>query len=223
MIIAIGSCWNYRDAVPPCFALFRKFWPDCPYPIYLLTDRRVDPVEGVEQFVVDAHWGRIVSAFAEQQTTEILFLLEDFFFFAPVQPEAVREALEIMQSRPDAMACRLFPYPGANTSVPWSHGFGLVDRYAPYRICTQAAVWNRHVLADLAGRFTNPWDFEIHGTQLAQADARDVYSWKADVQPWPMQTLHTGITRGKWERFTQVLCDREGVAVDWSMRPFVDS
>ena len=45
--ILILSCDKYSDAWDPFFALFRKFWPDCPYKVYLATNELKPEVSGV--------------------------------------------------------------------------------------------------------------------------------------------------------------------------------
>ncbi len=38
LAILVCSCDKYADVWEPFFKLFFKFWPDCPYPIYLLSN-----------------------------------------------------------------------------------------------------------------------------------------------------------------------------------------
>jgi hypothetical protein len=219
MIIAVSSCWAYRDAWKPFFELFRRFWPDCRYPVYLLTDRFDNSISDVEPFIADGSWGQLLAKFAQNhRETSILLLLEDYFFNAPVQSDAIEEALDIMKTW-DALACRLYPHPGANQSVEWSETWGLISREEDYRISCMAGIWKPIVLHTLASQFDTPWAFEVQGTALTQRYAGDIYSWKRSCKPWPLDYPWTGILRGQWNPEATRLFETLKMDVDLSQRP----
>lgn len=38
--VVVASCDAYADLWEPFFRLFRRYWPDCPYPVYLGSNFR---------------------------------------------------------------------------------------------------------------------------------------------------------------------------------------
>ena len=36
--VIVGSCDKYADLLGPFIALFRKFWPNCPFEVVLVTE-----------------------------------------------------------------------------------------------------------------------------------------------------------------------------------------
>ena len=48
--LLVVSCDNYRDAWEPFFTLLFKYWPECPYPVFLgsnkqtYKDNRITPI-----------------------------------------------------------------------------------------------------------------------------------------------------------------------------------
>ena len=42
--VVVSSCDAYSDAWKPFFKLFFKYWSDCPFPIYLVTNTR-EPIK----------------------------------------------------------------------------------------------------------------------------------------------------------------------------------
>jgi hypothetical protein len=64
----------------------------------------------------------------------------------------------------------------------------------PYRVSTQAAIWNRETLISLMSRPESIWDFEVRGTERSSAYAAGFYGVWRDVFPY----RHHVVERGKW-------------------------
>jgi hypothetical protein len=226
MLVAVVSCWNYRDAWLPFFALFHKFWPDCPYPVTLLTDDYHGEIwqfgecrPGYLQVSRNPSWcGTLAEFAADCGQSEILLLQEDFFLTAPVHPDLIERALEQMHARHAGMV-RLYPCPGADEDYGNPH-FGMVSRGSRYRISLQASIWNPQYLYAIASRFNTPQEFELDGTTLSNDLPDEVLAFQRDVLPRPMEYLVTAIVRGKWQPEAKALCDAHGIAADFSMRGF---
>lgn len=128
----------------------------------------------------------------------------------------VQNGLKLM-SHHGAGCVRLYPCPGANNNIG-DESFGEVSHAADYRISTMPAIWRSDFARTIASYTKTAWDFEIHGTKLSRELKTPVLAWKREVKPWPVEILCTGITRGKWTQGAKRLFDKEGIAVDYSMR-----
>lgn len=220
----MASCWKYRDAWKPFFSLLERFWPNCPYEIDLLTDVDVEAGRGVPASVntriyqTDTPWCRMLSHFTGINDEIVMLFQDDFFIHAPVQPDAIDEALEQMRELNAGMV-RLYPCPGSNLDYGNGH-FGFVTKETPYRISCQVSLWRSQYLHTLSRDFNTPTEFEFQGTQLSNQLPDVVLAWKRDAEPWPLQYLCSGISRGRWNPDAKRLCDQYGIVNDWTMRPF---
>lgn len=218
MKIAVLTCAAYRDCWKPFAQLFRKFWPQCPYPLWLVTDEGT--CEGYDHtFAYPGNgadsWCKRLIEFA-QGDDPILFFLEDFFLTAPVQIQLVESAKELLSAHP-AGCVRLYPCPGSDG--PSVHdNFGVVTRGAAYRISTMPAIWDAAYLRAVASQCDSPWSFEIHGTKISAQLPQEVLSVKRDVRPWPTEIMATGIQRGKWIPGAKQFLAEHGITVE-SDRP----
>lgn len=227
MIIVVNSCWAYRDAWKPFFALLGKFWPEHPR-AYLLTDipGEVDcPAPGNSILSLDGHrglesWGPRLARFAVLHSEQpILLMQEDFFLTTPIKTDLVQRALEFMRTR-SAAALRLYPCPGADQECG-DPNFGLVSRGSAYRVSCQATIWRPGILNLLGSMFGEPAAFELQGTEYAATNIdSEIYATKRESQPWPIEYICSAISRGRWNPDAKRLCDEHGIEADWSMRQF---
>ncbi len=225
MRIAVVSCWSYRDCWGPFFAFFRKFWPDCQYPIALIVDRIEnddaipDEVESVVEF--GESWTGNVAAYAATfDESPILLMQEDFWLSHPVESALILEGIERLENGPNVGAVRLYPCPGAD---PGSGNYGLIDRREKYRTSCQASIWRPDYLRQIAeaspgGRAS---DFELQGGPHASNSLpQDVLAFRRDIHPWPIQYCCTAIRTGRWEPEAKALAELHRIPVDWSHRGF---
>ena len=85
MCILVVSCDKYADCWTPFSDCMRKFWPDCPYPVYLCTESG-EPENGAvyskvfhEQTQI---WtARVRKACEKIKESHILVVLEDQWLF----------------------------------------------------------------------------------------------------------------------------------------------
>lgn len=206
MKIAVVSCWKYRDAIPPFLALFRKFWPDCPYEVLVVDDRN-NLVQS---------WCSVVADFASSQKTPVMLMQEDFFINAPVQGHLIEHALHELKSQQAAMV-RLYPCPGSNENYGDTH-FGRISKGTAYRVSCQTAIWNPAILHEIASHFDTPAEFEIEGSKLSDSFSEPFLAFRREVKPWPLEYYCSAISRGKWEPAALEFCRANGIEVDTSMR-----
>ena len=224
MRVAVITCKAYSDAWRPFFELFHRFWSDCPYPLWLLTnemDSHADvPVEQNRIFAWNIQWAKLLGAFAESDSSPVLMMQEDFFLNAPVERHMVRYALEQLQKR-QAGSCRIYPCPGPDEDYGDPY-LGRVQPGARYRTSCQATIWRADYLADLCARpeIFDPWTFEIYGSQYSSGRSDEVLAFKREREPWPIQYLCSAINRGQWNPHAKELCEKYGINVDWSRRRF---
>lgn len=207
MRIAVASCVAYCDAWAPFSALFRKFWPTCPYELLFITDER-NPGQS---------WCRVVAEFAAQEKQPILLMQEDFFINAPVNELLIVKGLQQLEERNAAMV-RIYPCPGGD--IPYGDKwYAKIPKGTRYRVSCMASIWEPRILAEIASKCgETPFDFEITGSKLSNDYKEPFLAFRRDVQPWPLSYICSAISRGKWEPHALEFCRANGIEVDTSMR-----
>ena len=103
MCILVVSCDKYADCWTPFSDCMRKFWPDCPYPVYLCTESG-EPENGAVYSKVFHEptqiWtARVRKACEKIKESHILVVLEDQWPSLPVSTATVQNILGLMQSQ----------------------------------------------------------------------------------------------------------------------------
>jgi len=207
--VLINSCDKYADVWPVFFALFWKYWPDCPFPVYLGTNSRTWLDERVRVIKVgsDISWAettlRMVSAVP---TPYILWFLDDFLVWKHVDTPTV-QSLFVEMKQLNADYLRLRPLPRPDWPVPGHPRIGQIRPGAPYRCALEIAFWRREVLMDLLAPGESPWDMEKAGSRRSDERPGFYSTWK------PVFKRTNGLERGKWILNNLPRLKREGISI----------
>lgn len=211
----VMSCERYKQAWEPFFTLLFRYWPDCPYSIYLCSDRgrypdpRIIPIELGE----DLGWAKNFRTALERiPASRVILTLEDFLPTATWDTNRIRKFARHAHDY-DVGCLRLFACPGP--TAPWyaTDALGTIGATDPYRISTMNAIWKKSMLIELIRDGMNAWQFELEGSRLAATRTEPFLSvWQKD--PCPMSYFATAITKGRWEQAALELLEREGISTD---------
>ncbi len=218
--VLVVSCDKYSDLWRPFFTLFFRYWHSCPYPVYLLTNHQLYPDNRVTVLNIgeDVDWSSsLIKVLAELPQPYVLVLLEDYLFTDHTDTSRI-QALAACMKQKNAACLRLYPCPGPNVPLPDDSEVGEISKRALYLVSTQAALWNKRVLAGLLKSGESAWRFEIEGSRRAAEIALPFLSVKR-TSPYPMPYFCTGVVKGKWLRDAVNLCAKEGIRVDLAIRP----
>jgi hypothetical protein len=217
--LIVSSCDAYSDAWGPFFELFFRYWPDCPFPIYLISntemfaDPRVTTI-GIEE---DRAWAsNLLEALDQIPCRRILYFQEDYFLQRPVSTDRILHLLEFAD-REGAGFIRLCGAPEPDQAHQNEFGLGLLSPGLKFRVSLQAALWQRETLLDLLVPGENGWQMEIDGSRRSDALAAKFFGCSMH-RPIIDYYFFTGILKGKWVPGALRLCRREGVQVDTSRR-----
>lgn len=213
--VLVISSDGYRDLWRPFFTLFWRYWPDCPFPVYLGTNRAQYDEPRVTTLAAGADpWSKQLRLCLNRIDDEyVLLLLEDYFLNKPVSSAAIIEHLKLLHALRGTVL-RLYPKPGPDLPVPGRAGVGRIHPRARYRISTQAALWSRIELLSLLEDEESPWDFERNGTTRSQAKPEGFY---AACKP-ALSYRHV-VERGRWFRSAARYYERQQIGCDFQARP----
>jgi hypothetical protein len=208
----VVSCDKYADLWSPFFTLLGRFWPDCPFNVYLLTNRLKFSHPGVGCLSIgdDISWSDNLAAAVHQLPYEYIFLhLEDLLLTGPVDGERVTCAM----NRAVALQANYIRLnPSQRPDRPYDDTLGLVSPGTVYRTSTVMSVWRKPVLLDLLRSGESAWDFEIRGS--VRSDEYDgFYSVWQDCFP-----IINSVIKGKWTRTAVERLRSLGVKIDPASR-----
>lgn len=211
--LVVSSCDKYEDAWYPYFELIKKFWPEHPEKIYLISENKSYSTEGLNiescNFGDDCTWSeRFYKTLEKIESKYVVFSLEDFFLLDYVKQEMIEKCVRWMEEDSSIAECRLHgsEYEGLVESEKYAP-FRFAGDDTPYRLDTQVALWNREALMSFIDRTENPWQFEGTGTKrIIGTDKKFLWLYNPqpedisnDVFPYRIyQWFGYGIAWGHW-------------------------
>ena len=218
--VLVCSCDKYADLLKPFIELWRRFWPDCPFELVLVTE--TDPhVAGFDRVIAcggGSNWcPRLVAALNQIDTPYVLMLCDDYFLSRRVDTQQLLSRLAQMREF-GAANLRLIPNPRptATNAEPFGHGTDLL-RYKPmkaYSIATQSGLWRRDFLRSLADGRASIWEFERYGSFDKRTVAETLL-----VTPTKEFPFVDAVHKGHWEKFGLAVCRENGIDLSGVKRP----
>ena len=232
MAILVNSSDGFQDCWSPFFSLLKAFWPDRTFPVYLNTETVPYSHTGLD-IISLTHpptsggrrlpWSdRLLQSLEAIPQRYVLYMQEDYFLDAPVNSDIVSDSLMTL-AEAELGCVHLTPF-GSRRSKKVAERAYLVDvpRLSHYRVSTQAAIWDKHVLARYVRPNETVWETEILGTVRAwsqPAGIRAVDPARMGGAPVISYT-GTGIIRGQWHPAMVPLFARHDIVMDFNRRGF---
>jgi hypothetical protein len=258
--IVVNSCEKYFYLLEPFFGLLRRYACGLEFPVYFATEKvddfqiqRICKTYGVGILELadneaDFFESRLAATkMLPPSIRYVLSLQEDFLLERPgPNMEALKEALEILDTDPHVQSLRLMPCPGSSSKVPYKGAWDTLvgdDTVFSY----QATIWRRDVYTtfmtrliqqgremypDLSGYAWNRYCIEVNPaeTQTGMFLMRSLYPTGVHLCyrrlgtfanavylcPWPYRP--TAIIRGVLQAFAEELIQREGFKTKVSLR-----
>lgn len=217
--ILIASCKAYSDSWGPFFTQFFKYWADCPFPVYLVTEGGESPDPRVNMIMLqkDLGWSdNVREALRIINFPYVLYILDDVPLMSKVDTQRILSLLSLMQKE-KAGYLRLYPAPGPQYSYKNYSEVGEIAKGALYRTSTMAALWDVNTFRSLLVPGENAWQFEIIGTERSRVLLEPFLSvWPKDGVA--INHFATAIKKGKWQWDAVRFLRREGVEIDRARR-----
>lgn len=222
LAILVISCDRYQDVWDPFVQLLFKFWPNCPYKIYLGTNEQDyhDKRVSVLKVGKDVSWSDGVRRMIEQiDEGYLLTFVEDFLVAESIESALIANAMSLVEK--EGIACfRLQSL--TMPKMPRSRRFhdqSEVFRILPqdeYCINAGIAIWRRETLLQLLKPGYSAWDFEVENSLQCRADGRLPGVFVTVNRP--LLVIRQAVIQGKWLPSTMRFCRRHGVVLEMSRR-----
>ncbi len=216
--VIVSSCDEYRDAWAPFFYFFGKRWPDCPWPVYLVTNHGLyrDPLVSCLAVGRDRGWAdNLGFALDRIGCRHFVYLQEDYFLTRPVQTDVLAEDINFCRHS-NAAYLGLWPIPTPDELSFQNHPrIGRLAPGAQMRVSLQAAIWDTAVLRSLMRPGESAWDME----KLGSDRSRDLLFLRMNsAETTSLDYFYTAIVRGAWERGAVEMCERENIRLNLRFR-----
>ena len=215
--VLILSCDKYSDLWEPFFELFFKHWPDCPYKIYLSSNKvpfkTKYPVENIMTHD-DPDWSTSYRKILDRISEEyVLVLLEDIFITSGIETRQIENIFKFMKTT-KAKHIHLRPLPQPDRLVDNNLKLGLYEKGCPYRV-NAAGFWNKSDLYSLLIPGESPWNFEIMGSYRSSY-SDGFYCLTKQLFTW----VHV-VDKGSWLQDAVAYCQKNNIIIDLSKRPIL--
>jgi hypothetical protein len=223
--VLIMSCDKYDDLWEPFFQFFDKYWPDCPYPVYLATNTKSYNHQNVTVIHSDhkGTWSEETLIILDRLPYEqIIYLQDDYFLTQKVNNKIIGDII-VFFNKYKVNYLRLFPSPGSDSDFENEQAIGLINKESAYRTSLQCAVWDKKTFINLLEPDESQWQFEINAGFRSKDYLFLSYKInqkghiKSHIYPITYYYL-TAVIRGKWRWGAAKICKKENVVLDFSRR-----
>lgn len=191
--ICILSFDGASDLWNPFFDAFAESWPDCPLPVYLVTNHKTyESVYNIVSLPIgqDVDWStNLLAALDMISQTRVLFIFDDFMPRA-IDTHAVMDHIKTAQAH-DWPYLTLYPNNYRREVV--APGIRRIADAGVYRCTLVYGLFHKDALSSLLVPGENAWEFEIESGR--RTDTMPLYSIDKPV----FQHYHL-LRKGMWMR-----------------------
>ena len=217
LAIIVLSCDKYNDLWAPFFYCFHRYWPTCPFPVYLFANERTFKTDKDVTTVMsgpDQDWSSSIKACLQQIHHEyVLVLFDDVFLRKPVEATAFAPLLSWLDTnKPAYLRFRPVPHPDERINKE-------IGRYRESTLYRTAvlAIWQRDVFLNILKPGESAWQLEIDGARRSMRYP-DFYGCYKSI----LNYVH-GVEKGKWIPTVVRWLDEIGATVSASDRQVMTS
>jgi hypothetical protein len=166
--VLVISCDSYSDLWEPCIRMFTKFWPDCPYDKYIMSNSKIIEYGNFRNLKVgpDQSWSHGLKLALDELKLEydyVFTFLEDYYFVETIDNEYIVDMINCFISL-DGNFLSLFKLPSSLSNCGNSF-FGELENNIPYRQSCVFTVWKINTLYDILDVKEIEWEFEKIGVK----------------------------------------------------------
>lgn len=212
--VVVMSCDGYDDLWETFFTLKERYWGNCPYETYLITETKDSKY--AKTIKTQGEWtARLRQALEKIDTEYVLFMLDDFFIREYVDQERIDKVLNSFKS--DIATFNFERAFDTRVQEEAIEGFKLRFNKDSYLNNCQPSIHNRKKFIERLQEDMNAWEWE---TKTLDSP----YKFFINCEEWIIDIGHRrkregfGITRGKWTEECIEFLNEEKIDIDFSIR-----
>lgn len=194
----VVSCDKYADLWDPFFHCFRKYWPDCPYPVYLLTnDKDYDAPNVTVVKVGDdrSYSDNLQAGIAQISEPWLILWLEDVFISQRVDTRRLQAMVVEAQSIPVGYL-KLSPDLPLSYDGDSAQGIGPLPKGVRYRSAVGLSLYHVDTLKKLLVPGANAW--ELDTSTISNELDEPFYALTSKAARRPPIAWVNGVIKGRW-------------------------
>tara|TARA_R110001592_G_scaffold119404_1_gene322413 strand:- start:11101 stop:11883 length:783 start_codon:yes stop_codon:yes gene_type:complete len=210
--ILVVSCDAYKDLWKPFFHCFFKYWPDCPFPIFLASnfekfdDDRVNSICYGE----DLHYStNLINIMAHIQSPSILLWFEDVFIESKIDNARFLNIIKLAKTNNAGYLKLTVDLPVVYVKDK-SQEIGIIPKGVKYRSGIGLALYKRETLINLLEPGLSAWQLDQSGISNLLDDKFMALTQQSLNNP-PLRVLN-GVIKGKWAYGIPSFLRKEGLA-----------
>ena len=213
--LLVLSCDGYSDTWDIFFTLKDRYWANCPYETYLLTESK--SYDKCKTICKTGEWTkRLREALQELDTDYVLITLDDFFIRDYVDQERINR-IKFDNDTAVYNFEQAYTLPVHNSV---DDGFKLRKNKTPYLNSCQPSIHNRLKLIERLQKDQNPWQWELSLVDSEYKFYVNASHLIMDIGYYDHKQW--SIKQGKWCREIIPFFEKEGIKIDYSKRGFYD-
>ena len=212
--VVVSSCDTFFDAWRPFVFFFRKYWGDCPFPVYLIVNRLKVRSSVVQPICVgpDRQWAsNMMIALESIPQPYLLYFQEDYFLDGRVNNSLLAEDLAYAFDNDAASLCFQARGELESNFEPLNDRFGVVPPDSDGRTRLQVTLWKKEVLQATLRPGESAWNMEARGSERTRDLLSLSYLQRRDR---PIPYLMSAIVRGLWTTEALSLCETAALEIE---------
>lgn len=215
--VVVSSYDGNADVWQPFFTLFFRYWPDCPFPIYLVSNYKKYDDSRVKTISVgeDKGWAtNMKTALRQIPTGHLICMLDDLFLKKTTNTGYIKSLVDYVQNNPIAYV-GLVPFLDLDESYTDKFNLGRVRKSAD-QVSFRASLWDKKIFDSLLTPGEDFWEMELAWSKRS----RDIGALFLSVkEPVLYYDVRSALIRRKWMYDAVQLCKKEGIRIDTNKRP----
>ena len=207
----IVSCDAYSDLWEPFFHCFFKYWPDCPYQIYLSSNFKEFPDKRVKTICIgeDSDYStNLILILKHIKENNLIFWFEDVFLAGKVDSQRIASLVSKLINNDISYLKLSYDY-------PWVYSSSLIDSIGPipkgvkYRGAVGMAFYNKLLLKKMLVPGQSAWQMDKSDVSNEMEESFYALTTKGLKNP-PFEYEHA-VIKGKWCYHTPQFLKNEGL------------
>lgn len=195
----VSSCDKYSDLWDIFFSCFFKYWPDCPYEIYLISNFKTFESERVKTIKLgeDKDYGSNLKKISQNIPTDwFVFWIDDAILSDKINTNFIKKILNLAQKK-NAGSCLLIPtYPVAYSKEK-DDLIGPIPKFVKYRAAIGCCLYHKKTFNKLILEGKDIWE---HDKNNAPNNFEDKFYALTTNLKKPLFPHAHGVVKGKWCR-----------------------
>lgn len=168
--VLIMSCDKNHKLLSLFLDFFSKNWADCPYPVYVSTEKRqINHSLAISLNSSTSFWGqRLLECLAAIPTELVILVLDDFLIEKSVNSGAVKDYVDILEQNTNVGCITLANIPDKKNKQSKFSNLLQRDSKGNYLLNTQISIWRKNLLNQIIYPKDTPWQAELYGSIRAR-------------------------------------------------------